>query len=184
LFHRNATTKQFGKKLNVFNVRGLSQRRLRPATTDASLTVRLSQLFCGNSPARRETVNQTVAAAASTRVHATFLSSCALSHTSRTRIAVVGSGNIDVGSKNPTRLTGQPMVERFADSGFPELRIDRQGSATRAAARKCGAMSEQSADSGRGNEQVPQKLLQLVGYRDPNARPEPWVRPPLIRPER
>jgi hypothetical protein len=41
-------------------------------------------------------------------------------------------------------------------------------------------MSEQSADSGRGNEQVPQKLVQLVGYRDPNARPDPWVRPRLI----
>jgi hypothetical protein len=41
-------------------------------------------------------------------------------------------------------------------------------------------MSEQSADSGRGNEQVPQKLVQLVGYRDPNARPDPWIRPQLI----
>ena len=38
-------------------------------------------------------------------------------------------------------------------------------------------MSEQSADSGRGNEQVPQKLVHLVGYRDPNAGPDPWIRP-------
>jgi hypothetical protein len=93
----------------------------------------------------------------------------------------VGNGNIDVGSKTPTRLTGQPIVERLADSwGFPELRIDSQSPLQRNRAGRCGAMSEQSADSGRGNEQVPQKLVQLVGYRDPNARPEPWVRPRLI----
>jgi hypothetical protein len=41
-------------------------------------------------------------------------------------------------------------------------------------------MSEQSSDSGRGNEQVPQKLVHLVGYRDPNAGPDPWIRPRLI----
>ena len=93
----------------------------------------------------------------------------------------MGNGNIDVGSKTPTRLTGQPIIDRFADSGgFPELRIDNQGFPKPEAARKCGAMSEQSADSGRGNESVPQKLVQLVGYRDPNARLEPWVRPRLI----
>jgi hypothetical protein len=50
----------------------------------------------------------------------------------------------------------------------------------RGAARKCGAMSEQSADSGRGNESVPQKLVHLVGYRDPTARQDPWVRPRLV----
>jgi hypothetical protein len=97
----------------------------------------------------------------------------------------VGNGNIDVGSKTATRLTGQPILERLADSGgFPELRIDSQNPLQnplrRNRAGKCGAMSEQSADSGRGNESVPQKLVQLVGYRDPNARPDPWVRPRLI----
>jgi hypothetical protein len=90
----------------------------------------------------------------------------------------VGNGNIDVGSRTPTRESGQPAVEHLADSGsFPDLRIDRQNLLKPERARKCGAMSEQSADSGRGNEQVPQKLVHLVGYRDPNARPEPWVRP-------
>ena len=89
----------------------------------------------------------------------------------------MGNGNIDVGSKTPTRESGQPTLERLAGSGgFPELRIDHE-SPLREGTRKCGAMSEQSADSGRGNEQVPQKLVHLVGYRDPNARPEPWVRP-------
>jgi hypothetical protein len=26
-------------------------------------------------------------------------------------------------------------------------------------------------------ESTPQKLVHLVGYRDPKAQPEPWVRP-------
>lgn len=90
----------------------------------------------------------------------------------------MGNGNMDVGSKTPTRESGQPIVERLVSSGgFTDLRLDDRGSSKREGARKCGAMSEQSADSGRGNEQVPQKLVHLVGYRDPNARPEPWVRP-------
>jgi hypothetical protein len=89
----------------------------------------------------------------------------------------VGNGNIDVGSNTPTRDSGGPTLERLASSGFPDLRIDIQNRLKPAAVRKCGAMSEQSADSGRGNEQVPQKLVHLVGYRDPNPPPEPWVRP-------
>jgi hypothetical protein len=92
----------------------------------------------------------------------------------------VGSGSIDVGSKAPTRDSGQPTLERLASSGFAELRIDNERTLKREGTRKCGAMSEQSADSGRGNEQVPQKLVQLVGYRDPNARADPWIRPRLI----
>ena len=97
----------------------------------------------------------------------------------------MGNGNMDVGSKTPTRDSGQPIVERPASSGgFTELRIDHQSPLKRGGARKCGAMSEQSADSGRGNEQVPQKLGHLVGYRDPNARPDPWVRPRLVPIER
>lgn len=67
----------------------------------------------------------------------------------------MGNGNSDVGSKTPILKSGQPMVETAV---------------------KCGAMSEQSADSGRGNEQVPQKLVHLVGTRDPSP-PLPRVRP-------
>jgi hypothetical protein len=93
----------------------------------------------------------------------------------------VGNGNTGVGSKTPTRESGQPIVERLVSSGgFTDLRLDDQGLSKRERARKCGAMSEQSADSGRGNESVPQKLVQLVGYRDPNARQDPWIRPRLI----
>ena len=40
-----------------------------------------------------------------------------------------------------------------------------------------GAMSQQSSDAAHGHESVPQKLLQLVGYRDPNACPATWHRP-------
>jgi hypothetical protein len=93
----------------------------------------------------------------------------------------VGNGNIDVGSKTSARESGQPTIDRLVrNGGFPDLRIDHQNPLKQERARKCGAMSEQSADSGRGNEQVPQKLVHLVGYRDPVARPDPWVRPGLI----
>ena len=89
----------------------------------------------------------------------------------------MGNGNTVVGSKTPTRVSGLPILERFKSGGFPDLRIDHQDGLKRERARKCGAMSEQSADSGRGNEQVSQKLVHLVGYRDPNAGPDPWIRP-------
>jgi hypothetical protein len=89
----------------------------------------------------------------------------------------VRNGNTDVGSKTATRDSGQPIIERLASSGFPDLRIDHQDRLKPGGVRKCGAMSEQSADSGRGNEQVPQKLVHLVGYRDPNAGPDSWIRP-------
>jgi hypothetical protein len=39
-----------------------------------------------------------------------------------------------------------------------------------------GAMSLQSSDAARGHESTPQKLLQLVGYRDPHAAYS-WHRP-------
>ena len=38
-------------------------------------------------------------------------------------------------------------------------------------------MTQQRGDSGRSNESAPQKFLQLVGYRDPKARHDPWVGP-------
>jgi hypothetical protein len=85
-------------------------------------------------------------------------------------MTVVGNGNIDVGNKTPTRkpIDGPNPVktERLRISG---ARIS--------GARISGAMSQQCGDSGRGNESAPQKFLQLVGYRNPKARPEPWIRP-------
>jgi hypothetical protein len=62
----------------------------------------------------------------------------------------VGNGSIDAGDKTPTRQAGQ----------------------------HCRAMSEQCSDSGRNNVSAsPQKLVHLVGCRDPKVRPEPWIRP-------
>ena len=89
----------------------------------------------------------------------------------------MGNGDSDVGSKIPPFTSGQSIVECLAgNAGFGDLPFGRRALSQRATADKCGAMSEQSADSGRGNEQVPQKLVHLVGTRDPSPR-LPWVRP-------
>jgi hypothetical protein len=87
----------------------------------------------------------------------------------------VDNGNIDVGNKTATRKPGQP-VENLAN-GSPELRIEKRRTPQLGA---CGAMSQQTCDS--GNFSAPQKFVQLVGCHDPKARsdkarPEPSVRP-------
>jgi hypothetical protein len=88
----------------------------------------------------------------------------------------VGAGNTDVGNKTPTRKPGQPVVALLAGSnGSPVLRVDPSNSPKLERPRICGAMSQQCGDN--GNVSAPQKLVQLVGCRDPKARPEPWVRP-------
>ena len=80
----------------------------------------------------------------------------------------MGNGNIDVGNKTPTRKPSEPRIDGKSPLQNP-LNAERP--------KICGAMSQQCGDSGRGNESSPQKFVQLVGYRDPNSRPEPWVRP-------
>lgn len=93
-------------------------------------------------------------------------------------ISVVSNGNIDVGNKTPTRKTGQLIVEGLAGTSGPsEPRIGATNPPGKERRRICGAMAQQSGDLGRGNQSAPQKLLRLVGCRDPKARPEPWVRP-------
>lgn len=88
----------------------------------------------------------------------------------------MGNGNIDVGNKSPTRKPGQPIIGRLASTdGSSEVRIDKSNPLKTEKPRICGAMSQQCGDS--GNQSVPQKFVQLVGCRDPKARPEPWVRP-------
>jgi len=90
----------------------------------------------------------------------------------------VGDGNSDVGKESPTRKPGQPMVEPLAGNDSSSLRrIDKSNRQKTARPGICGAMTEQCGDSGRGNDQTPQKFVRLVGCRDPNARPETWVRP-------
>jgi hypothetical protein len=94
----------------------------------------------------------------------------------------VGNGNIDVGKTFPTgkaspaRKPGQPMV------GIPSGNEGAQQLApsnlqTTALPKICGAMTQQSTDGRHGNESAPQKFVHLVGCRDPQARPETWVRP-------
>ncbi len=88
----------------------------------------------------------------------------------------MGDDNIDVGN-NPARKPGRPIVQRLLESnGSTDARIDRQNP-KRAGRPICGAMSQQYGDSNRGNESAPQKLVQLVGCREPKSRSEPWVRP-------
>jgi hypothetical protein len=67
----------------------------------------------------------------------------------------VGNGNVDVGNQTAVRK--------------PSLKAARP--------KVCTAMTQQCGDSGRGNQSAPQKLVHLVGCREPKTRPEPWVRP-------
>jgi hypothetical protein len=72
----------------------------------------------------------------------------------------VGNGNVDVGNQTTIRESGL----------------------TAARPKVCAAMAQQCGDSGRGNQSAPQKLVHLIGCRDPKARTEPWVRPvPVLR---
>lgn len=90
----------------------------------------------------------------------------------------MGNGNIDVGTKTPTRRPGRPIVENLAgSSGSSGPQIGETSSRNRERPRICVAMTQQCRDSGRGNQSSPQKFLQLVGCRDPNARPAASVRP-------
>jgi hypothetical protein len=92
------------------------------------------------------------------------------------RIFVVGNGNIDVGNKTPTREPGQPVVVCLAQSdGSAVPGMDSSNSLKSERPGICGAMSQQRGDS--GNVSAPQKLVHLVGCRDPKTRREPWVRP-------
>jgi hypothetical protein len=93
------------------------------------------------------------------------------------RIFVVGNGNIDVGNKTPTRNPGQPIAGGLAETDDrSKLRIDEPNPLKKERPKICVAMTQQSVDSGRGNQSAPQKFVHLVGCRDPKARPEPWVR--------
>lgn len=47
----------------------------------------------------------------------------------------------------------------------------------------CGTMAQQPRADGLDEHQsTPQKLVHLVGYRDPDARRIPWVRPTAPKP--
>jgi hypothetical protein len=86
----------------------------------------------------------------------------------------VGIGNNDVGKKTLTRTTGQPIVQ-MNGSGSSEKRIGQQMQAEQP--QNCGAMSQQGSFSFHGNQAAPQKLVQLVGCRNPEVVADPWIRP-------
>jgi len=67
----------------------------------------------------------------------------------------LGSGSTDAGHQDRTRKSQAPHT---ASTMRPVI---------------SGAMAQQCGDS--GNYSTPQKFVQLVGCRDPKARP--WVRP-------
>jgi hypothetical protein len=95
------------------------------------------------------------------------------------RLAVVGNGITEVGNQTASRNPSQPIAERLAGiDGSSEPRIDKPLQTGTISI--CGAMSLQGGGSGRGDESVPQKLVQLVGCRDPKVRPEPWGRPQSV----
>jgi hypothetical protein len=90
----------------------------------------------------------------------------------------VGNGNIDVGTETPASKIGQPTLERLSGSnGLPELRIDRVSPGRAERPRVCGAMTQQSGDSGWGTQCAPQKLVHLVGCREAKDRPDQLKRP-------
>jgi hypothetical protein len=86
----------------------------------------------------------------------------------------VGSGNIDVDNKTPTRKPGQPVAEHASGRNQlridPSLKTDRQEKASEHPAGACGAMSQQGSEF-RGNVSAPQKFVQLVGCRERKAEP-------------
>jgi hypothetical protein len=103
---------------------------------------------------------------------------------SRRRIALVGKDDTRVSgglasSESPTGCESRrPIIERLM--GGTELRVSSQAAADGEPTILCetqGAMSQQSSDAAHGHESVPQKLLHLVGYRDPNTGPDTWHRP-------
>jgi hypothetical protein len=68
-------------------------------------------------------------------------------------MAIVGNGNADIGNETAPRKPGEPRPERPKFSA---------------------AMAQQCGDS--GHQSAPQKLLQLVGCREPKGGLEPKLR--------
>ena len=90
----------------------------------------------------------------------------------------MGNGNFGVGKNSPTRKSGKSIVEPFdGNDSLPVRRVAPSNPQKKERPKICGAMTLQCGDNGRGNESAPQKFVHLVGCRETNARPEPWVRP-------
>ncbi len=90
----------------------------------------------------------------------------------------MGNGNIDVGNKAATHKAGQPILENLAGTdGSAKLQIDKSNPLRKDRPSISVAMAQQCDDGGRINQSAPQKFVQLVGCREPRAKPAPWVRP-------
>src|ERR1044072_8095515 len=97
-----------------------------------------------------------------------FERACALCPPPQQRIAVVGSGNTDVGNANPTRKPGQPVVDNLSGSDGSKPRIDPplhterqervQAKTSEHPVSPCGAMSQQGSGV-LGNISAPQKFV-------------------------
>ena len=77
----------------------------------------------------------------------------------------MGSGNINVGSKTPTRRPGQPEHSSGGMRIDPPLKADHWAKASEHPTGLCGAMSQQGSEF-RGNVSAPQKFVHLVGCRE------------------
>ena len=94
---------------------------------------------------------------------------------------MAGNGSMGIGTKTRARGPGQPTVDGLSSTNASGLRIAETNHPKNERPKVCVAMTQQNGEYGRGNESAPQKLLQLVGCRDPKARLVPWVRPrPLL----
>jgi len=95
----------------------------------------------------------------------------------------VGSGNINVGNKTPTRKPGQPEHSSRANEWRigPSPKTDRQETdhlekTSEHPAGLCGAMSQQGSEF-RGNVSAPQKFVHLVGCRESKVEARQYSNP-------
>lgn len=94
----------------------------------------------------------------------------------------MANGNIRVGNDTPADASGWQVIEQLASRSGAQSQLGRQSALKGAGTEHCdaqGAMSEQNFDCAPGNQSFPQKLVQLVGYRDPRSYRESWHPPQL-----
>jgi hypothetical protein len=96
-------------------------------------------------------------------------------------MAVMGDDDIVVGNKSVVRKSSQTMIGPLtapagafgprSDQAAPKIdpKIDPKTDPRIDPPVICGEMSQQRGHS--GAQSTPQKFLQLIGYRDPNAGP-------------
>ena len=106
--------------------------------------------------------------------NATFMCSGALRpRLPEKRMPTLANRSNDAGGTVPRRDSrGLAADSRVSEPGA----VDPPRRTKHKRAASSGAMSQQRTDSNRGNDQLAQRLVQLVGYRDPDAR-RPWIRP-------